>query len=262
MRSKIGVGISLLLIAAVLTACGGVASAKSLNDSIAAAQEQSPLAQVSTPGAVTRTISVSGSGKVYVVPDIAYVTIGVHTEGKDAAKAVADNNTTSTAVKEAIKELGVEDKDIQTVNFSIYPQQQFDQNGRPTGDITYMVDNMIMVTVRDLAKIGDILDAAVTAGANTVSGIQFSVADKSKAESEARKLAVENAEQQAQELAQAAGVNLGPVQIISSIGGVVPVPVYEKGLGGGGAPAAAPSVPVSPGQMVVQIDVQMVYEIK
>lgn len=215
-----------------------------------------------TTGAVTRTISVNGTGKVYLNPDIAYVTIGVHTENKDAAQAVAQNNAQSVKVKEALTGMGVDAKDIQTSNFSIYPQQQYDQTGKPTGEINYVVDNQLYVTVRDLETIGDLLDTVVKAGANSIYGIQFDVADRSKAQSEARKLAVADAQAQAEELADAAGVTLGPVQTISTASIQTPVPLYEKGMGGGAAVAAPSTVPVSAGQMVLQADVYMVFAIQ
>jgi uncharacterized protein YggE len=193
-----------------------------------------------------------------------YVTIGVHTEGKDAGAAVTSNNAKSKSVSDALKALGVDAKDIQTTNFSIYPQQQYDPQGKATGEITYMVDNSVMVTVRDLSKIGTVLDAVVKAGANSISGIQYDVADRQKALSDARKLAVADAEKQAGELATAAGVTLGPVQNISSNTTSSPIPMYDvKGVGGGGAmAAAAPSVPVSAGQLVVIVDVGMVFAIQ
>jgi uncharacterized protein len=250
MRNKLHLLILLALIAALATF--GIASARGAAQ--ATTTEPTPT--------VTRTIAVNGTGKVYLTPDIAYVTIGVHTENKDAAQAVAQNNAQSTKVKEALLAMGVDAKDIQTTNFSIYPQQQYDQNGKPTGDINYVVDNQIYVTVRDLDKIGNLLDTVVKAGANSIYGIQFDVADRTKAQSEARKLAVADAQAQAKELADAAGVTLGPIQTINAGTSQTPIPVYEKGMGGGGGVAAAASVPVSTGQMVLQSDVYMVFAIQ
>jgi uncharacterized protein len=241
----------LVLIAGLLSGCAGAASAQALNQ--AADPSTNP---------VNRSINVNGSGKVYLTPDIASVNIGVHTENKDAAQAVAENNTKSAEVKDALTGLGVDPKDIQTANFSIYPQQQYDSNGKLTGEINYVVDNSIFVTVRDLEKIGDVLDAVIQAGANNIYGITFDVADRSKAMSDARKLAVADAQLQAEELAQAAGVTLGPVQTMSTYNASNPVPVYEKAMGGGAAMVAAPSVSVSPGQMILQVDVNVVYDIR
>lgn len=113
--------------------------------------------------------------------------------------------------------------------------------------------------MRDLTKVGELLDLVVKAGANSINGIQFDVADKSKALSEARKAAVADAAMQAKELAEAAGVILGPIQTIS-VSGAVPTPIYE-GKGGGGVMAAS-NAPISPGQMTIIVDVSIVYEIQ
>lgn len=229
----------LVVMAILLSACGAQSAA-----------------QTSTPP--LRTLNVTGSGKVLIVPDIATISIGVHTEGKDAAEAVASNNTQAQKVAQALQGMGVEEKDIRTSNFSIFPQQQFDETGKQIGTI-YVVDNTVYVTVRQLDKLGELLNAVVETGANSIYGIQFDVEDKQAAVSEARKAAVENAQAQAEELAQATGVTLGEVQTINSYGGF-PVPAFEGKGGGGGAVAA--DVPVSPGQLTLTVEVNIVYEIK
>jgi len=207
-----------------------------------------------------RTLTVNGSGKAFLSPDIAYITIGVHTEDKDAAKAVADNSAQAQKVAEALAAFNIDPQDIQTRNFSIYPRQEFDREGQPTETI-YVVDNSVYVTIRDLDQIGDILNAVVEAGANAINSVQFDVEDKSEALSAARKAAVADAKTQAQELAAAAGVELGPIQTINTFGGMPPVPFVE-GLGGGARLAEAASVPVSPGQLTLTVEVNIVYEIR
>ncbi len=252
MRNKIFITLAIVLLAVLSTGCAGAAVAKAM----------SPATQAESALQPQRTITVSGAGKSYVTPNIAYVTIGVHTEGKDAAEALSSNNATTEKVVNAIKAQGVAEKDIQTTNISIYPQQQFDPQGRPTGEIIYMVDNSVYVTVRDLDKLGAVMNSAVKAGANTISGVQFDVDDRTKATSEARKLAVEDATAQAKELALYANVTLGQVMTISTPGVPTPMPIYE-GKGGGGAVAMDVSnVPVSPGQMVIRVDVVMVFQIQ
>ena len=249
MRTKTYLIVSSIVLAALLTGCAGAAFA----------QTETPAAQGDEPK-VTRTVTVTGSGKVYLTPDIAYITIGVHTEGDNAAEAVASNNTQSQKVIDALLAQGIAEKDIQTTNFSIYPQQEFDTEGKPTGKIKYIVDNSVFVTVRDITKVGDVLDAAVKAGANTISGIQFDVADKTAALSDARKAAVKDAGVKAEELASAAGVTLGDVQTISEYTSGGPQPMYDMRAAAPMAEAA--SVPVQAGQMLLTVDVNMVYEIR
>ena len=181
-----------------------------------------------------RSISVSGSGQAYLVPDIAYIYVGVHTELSSASEAVTDNNNKTQKMIQSLQDFGIDPKDIRTTNFSIYPNDKYDpQTGTPTGEKTYMVDNTVYVTVRDLGKLGDLLDTVIAAGANTVNSIQFDVADKNAALKQARADAVKDAKTQAQELADAAGVQLGEIQSISFYDNQ-PTPVFE-GKGGGGA---------------------------
>ena len=207
-----------------------------------------------------RTISVSGSGQANLVPDIAYIYVGVHIEESSAAAAMNSNNAQTQKMIEALKGFGIADGDIRTTNFSIYPQDKYDpMTGTPTGEKTYMVDNTVYVTVRDLGRLGEMLDTVVAAGANTVNSIQFDVADKNDALKQARAEAIKDAEAQAQELADAAGLKLGEIQTISFYDST-PYPVYE-GKGGGGA-AAASTVPIQPGQLTFSVTVSVTYEIK
>ena len=238
MKNKFLFIIAVLVLGTVLAACG-------------------PSTITVQPQPMQRTLTVTGSGMVTLTPDVAYIYIGVHTENVSVAEAVAENNTKAQAVATAIKGFGVEAKDIQTTNFSIWPQDQYDDKNNKTGTI-YNVDNTVYITVRDLTKIGDLLDASIRAGANTINSIQFDVADKTEALSQARKAAVENAQKQAQELVDATGVKLGDVQTISYYDSTPLSADYGKG---GGAMAAS-SVPVSSGQYQLTTTVTIVYELK
>ena len=221
-----------------------------------------PATLVANPAPPQRTLSVTGTGTVNMIPDIAYINIGVHTEKPAAADAVAENNTQTQQVMDALKAAGVDVKDIQTSNFSIYQNTQFDPQTNQKIGTTYVVDNTVNVTVRKLDKLGDLLDATVSAGANSVNSIQFDVFDKTKALKQARDLAVKDAQTQAQELSATAGISLGDVQTISFYNNV-PGPVMDTfGKGGGGGGVAAASVPIQSGQMILTATVNMSYEIK
>ena len=248
MRNKIYLLVSVALLAILAVGCAGVAYAQSATPT----SETSPT--------VERTLNVSGSGIAYLSPNIAYVNIGVHTENQNATEAVGANNSQAQKVINAIKKLGVAEKDIQTTNFSINPQPKYDSQGQPTGEINYSVDNVVRVTVRDLTKVGDLLDASVAAGANSINGIQFDVVDRAQALSSARQAAVQSAQAKAKELAKAAGVTLGDVQTITEYSGNYPTPLLNTSA----APMAmeAAAAPVSPGQMTVTVEVNVVYEIK
>ena len=212
--------------------------------------------KVSQP-ATLPTLNVNGSAQVTLTPDIAYISVGVHTENADANEAVSGNTTQAQKVIDALIAMGIDAKDIRTSNFSISPQQQYDDKGKLTG-VIFIVDNTVYVTLRDLTKIGDSLGAAVSAGANNIYGIQFDVADKTTALTSARKTAVGNARLQAEELAQAAGVKLGSVQNINYYNSY---PVMAEGKGGGAMMDQAYSVPITPGQLTFTVDVNIVYAI-
>jgi uncharacterized protein YggE len=238
MRTKLLIPTILLIAAVALSACSA---------SVQLGQTQ------------PRMINVTGNAQVILAPDIAYVSIGVHSEAKSAAEAVASNNSQTQAVIDAIKGQGVDAKDIQTTNFSVYQQEKFAPTGESLGTF-FMTDNTVYVTMRDITKIGDILDSAISAGANTIYGITFDVQDKEAALATGRDQAMTDAQTQAEQLAKAAGVTLGDVQSINYYSSS-PSPIYydnkAAGMGGGGA-----SVPISAGQLTLTASVSVTYGIK
>ncbi len=220
-----------------------------------------PATIVANPQPPQRTLNVTGTGTVTLTPDIAYINIGVHNEMPSASEAVTANNTQTQQVVDALKTAGVDPKDIRTMNFSIYPNTQYDPQTNQKLGTTYVVDNTVYVTVRKLDNLGDLLDATVKAGANNVNSIQFDVADKTAATKQARDEAVKDAKTQAQELATSAGISLGDLQNVNFTNSI-PTPFVESfGKGGGGGAAAPLSVPVSPGTMTLTVTVNMTYEI-
>ena len=233
MKKKVLIIISSLLIVGVLAACQGISPA------------------------TTRQISAAGTGKVYVVPDLAYVYIGVHTQEADVATALSQNNSQAQSISDTLKGQGIAAEDIQTTAFNVYPQQNYGPDGQPT-DTTYAVDNTVFVTIRDLSKLGTILDATVRSGANTINGVSFDVADRTAAENQARELAVENAKANAAELARLGNVTLGQLMSISVYSNNNPTPVYAE-KGGAAANSAAP---IASGQLVIQVDANLSYDIK
>jgi uncharacterized protein YggE len=210
-----------------------------------------------------RTLTVSGSGDAFLAPDIAYIYVGVHTEAPTAAEAVADNTSQTEALIQAIRDFGIAANDIRTTNFSIWPMDRYDPStGLPSGEKTYVADNTVYVTVRELDTLGDLLDTAVQAGANTVNSIQFDVAEKSEALQEARADAVADARAQAEALAQAAGLSLGEIRSISFVD-AQPYPIFDgKGGGGGAVAAEQAAVPIQPGQLTFTMNVTVTYELR
>ncbi len=242
MRTKSLLVSMILLAAVVLSACGP--------------------AVVSTAGTTPHTLNVTGAGQISLTPDIAYIYVGVHTENASASDAMTENTAKTQDMIAALEKAGVERKDIQTSNFSIWTQDRYDPlTGQSTGEKFYVIDNTVYVTVRKLESLGALLDTLVRTGANNINSIQFDVADKTAALKQARDEAVKNAKEQAQELAAAAGVTLGDITNIS-FNDSIPTPVMDTfGKGGGGMVEAA-AVPIQPGQMTLTVTVSVAYEIK
>jgi uncharacterized protein YggE len=256
-RSKLLVGISLAVLVS-LVACGSAVVAGGGNPNQV---PQAPVPQ--TPGAQSPVpqVSVVGSGLVYVTPDVAYINVGVRSQADTVAAALDLNSAQAKTIKDTLVAQGVDEKDIQTSSFNVYPQSDYDTMGKIVRTY-FSVENNVYVTVRNLDSIGKVLDAVAKSGANNIYGITFDVQDKTAAQSTARKLAVDSARVQAQELAAAAGVELGDIIMISSTSGYTQ-PYYGQGMGGGGGGAAfSTAVPIAAGQMQVTSDVTLVFAIK
>ncbi len=202
-------------------------------------------------------ISVTGSGTVYGEPDLAVLELGVDIVDEDLGAASAAADRAVRAVVAALTAAGVEAKDIRTAYYNVWREDRYDRNNAPTTPL-YRVSNTLNVTVRDVDKVGEILAASLEAGANTVNNVRYTFADPDVLAAQARALAVQDAAAKAQQLADLAGVGLGPVQMINDIaaGGdsFMPVPMASV--------AAAESVPVSGGQLSVSAFVAVRYGIQ
>ncbi len=208
-----------------------------------------------------RILTVNGTGMVTLTPDIAYASIGVQTKDPSVGSAVRANNATTQAVINAIKSFGVEEKDITTTNFSVWLNERYDDKGNVV-EQTYIVQNTVQVKVRNLNVLGDLLDAAIQAGANSIYSIFFDVEDRTEAINKARALAIESARKQAEELAKAAGVTLGEVQSISFYDSAPYTGMAGKGGDDGIERAAASSVPVLTGEFQIIVTVTINYTLK
>jgi|HigsolmetaAR202D_1030399.scaffolds.fasta_scaffold00194_20 Uncharacterized conserved protein len=203
----------------------------------------------------SRQITVIGTGEVKATPDTANVQIGVQTNGASTQEALDANNAQMEAVIAKLKELGVDEKDLQTSGLSIFPR--YNEDGSSING--YQVSNTLNVTIRNLAQAGDLLDKVVEAGANQVYGISLSVADTSSFEAQAREQALQAAKQKAEQLAQASGGSIGQVLVVTeSIGStpVLPIP-YAAEMATGNAKLA-----VQPGEQTISLQVQVTYELR
>lgn len=203
------------------------------------------------------TLTISGEGSASAAPDTASFASGVVTEGKTAREALDANTKAVADMVAAIKASGVESRDVSTSGFSVQPQyaaQKKDEAPRIAG---YQVRNTVSVRVRDLSKLGGLLDQMVTTGANQIGSISFDIAEPAALQEAARIDAVKDARRQAEIMAQAAGVRL--VRIISITGepGARPMPrmVVAQMM-------KSDAVPVEAGEAEIHSNVSVTYEIE
>jgi hypothetical protein len=207
-------------------------------------------------------IVVSGEADSSVRPDIAILSLGVTRTEKTARDALDGNNTAMSTVLKALKDQGIADRDLQTSGFSIQPQFLYPENGdgsqKPPVLTGYQVSNMLTVRVRDLSKLGAILDQSVTLGVNQGGDIRFTNDDPAKTIDEARKAAVKAAIAKAKTLADAAGVKVGRVlEINDTAVQAQPQPMMRMSM----AKEAADAVPVATGENSYSVSVSVTFAI-
>ncbi|MEW6354579.1 MAG: SIMPL domain-containing protein [Pseudomonadota bacterium] len=203
------------------------------------------------------TISVNGASTVTLAPDRVVFTVGVESTGATLEEATRLNSEKTTQVVAALKKAGVTDREMQTSNFSITPRQDF-REGRTPRITGYQVNNSITVTRDNVANAGALLQAAIDAGGNQASSLNFTVADQSRGRTEGLQRAFEDARAKAQVLAQAAGRSLGRALIISEGGGQPPFPPQPLSM----KAETAPQVPVEPGARETHFNVSVVFELR
>lgn len=205
--------------------------------------------------------TVSGEGKVTVVPDTAIVSLGINLTKPTVSQAQTEANKVMTGITQAVKDSGVGEADIKTTSYSINPEFDY-RSGPPNRVSAYRVFVEINVKVRDLEKINDVIDRSTAAGANSVGGIQLTVDEDRQKDllHQAREEAVKEAKAKAESLAQAAGLTLGRiVNVQETSGGDTPRPMlaFEKAADAGGA---ANQTQIQPGSTDISTTVTLSYE--
>jgi uncharacterized protein len=221
---------------------------------------------LASPAFAAGSMQITGHGEITAAPDSAYVTSGVTSQGATAKEALDANSADMQKLLDVLKAAGISEEDIQTSGFSVNPNYVYsdarDQNGYqlPAKIVGYTVTNSVTVYVRDLGALGAVLDQAVTVGANTINGVNFAVDDPAELYNEARKAAFADARAKADLYAEAAGVELGALALISEQQTYnQPVPMYMK------AEASAVrdiAVPIAAGQLTFTIDVNVNWDLE
>jgi len=210
----------------------------------------------------SRKIHVTGNGSVVGEPDIATLNLGVSVEKKTVAEAREAAAVAMTAVLDALKARGIAENDIQTERFSIYPQYDYTENGRVLRG--YSVNNTVSAKVRALETLSEVIDAAAEAGGDivVVNAIQFMIEDTTPLQTQARGLAVKDAEAKAQTLADASGVTLGKPITITETSHAASPPIAFAREAAFAEESALSSTPIEAGELTVVVNVTIVYEIE
>jgi uncharacterized protein YggE len=219
-------------------------------------------APIITSGQQQVGLWVNGDGKAQATPDIVLLSLGIEAEARTVAGAQQDAAKAMDSVLKAIKANGVADKDIQTQRFSITPVRTYNEDQQRSIITGYQVTNVVIAKIRQIDKAGTVIDAVAAAGGNLtrIDNIAFSIDDPTPYYKEARANAIEDAMATAKQMASAAGVKLGKLIYMSENTPYVPTVAIGNFLTK--AEAAAPTTPISPGELEIQVNVQMVYEIQ
>lgn len=221
------------------------------------------IAQQPHPGLVAiegALLTVSAEGEVEAAPDIAFIQLGVTTEGETAQAALAANARAANALSQALRRAGIAERDVQTSNVSVNPQYVYGE-GVPPRITGYQAQNMVSVRVRDLDNLGRVIDAAVAAGGTNVNGVSFGVDNPEPRLNAARTQAMQRARERAELYAQAAGMRVHRIISISEGYNVQPPPVPVMYAREQAMDAAMPT-PIAPGEVRTSANVTVVFELR
>ncbi len=207
-----------------------------------------------------RRMTLTGTGEVFVAPDMATVNLGVSSFHKQASQAMTMNSKSMAKIFNALKGAEIEPRDIQTSSLSLNPQwdRRSNSNNEPR-IIGYNAQNTVTVRVRDLGKVGPVLDLLTKLGANRINSISFGIQKPRPHQDEARKRAVKDARIKAELYVEAAGVKLGQIISINENGGVQrPQPMARMEM----AAMASDAVPIAEGELGIRSTITIVFELK
>ena len=236
------------------------ATATPLPADLPAPAAENPVTAAVNPNFV-RTITVVGDGTVNIQPDVARANIGVEVLNASVEDAATENSRVTQQVLAALAEMGIAKEDIQTSGYSVY-SERYSPDGSAATEVQYRVTNTVNVLIRDLDKVGEVLDASIKAGANNIYGVEFLLDDPTAARSSAREQAMSNAQATATELAGLGGVNVGRIlsisEVIGSNGGMYSNQFTQFSTG---AMGGSINSPIEPGQLRLTMQLQVTYEL-
>ncbi len=203
------------------------------------------------------TISVNGEGKVYTKPDIALVDISVVSEGVRVVDVQKRNTEKTNQVIKFLKDSGIDEKDIKTTMYNLYPQYSYEDRITPA-IVGYTITQTLEVKIRNLDKVGEILEGAAKNGVNQIGSLYFKVDKDKELTEQARELAIKDAKEKAKKLASQLGVRLTKISNYSESNGISPIYRgldFKEGMGGGGTPQ------IQTGESEIIVSATLIYEI-
>lgn len=205
------------------------------------------------------SITVTGKGAIKVEPDMAYITLGVNTENKDSKTAQSQNAEKMDAVVKALKAAGIAEKDIQTSNYSMYPVNKYDSQGNASSVDRYVVQNTVKVTVRDITKVGSLIDTAVEKGANVTNSIQFTISNPDQIYQQALVAAVKDAKDKGTAIAGALGVKISTPKSVTEQGNYY-IPYSYANAEESSADSVKTVTPIQTGELEITASVLVEYQ--
>ncbi|MEM4312372.1 MAG: SIMPL domain-containing protein [Nitrososphaerales archaeon] len=209
------------------------------------------------------TLSVSGVGKVLATPDMVTITISVVTEEEDAEAAIKENSVKMNQVIKALKELGLEDKEIKTSGYSLYPKYIYPENKEPRV-VGYIAQNTITINTKKLDLAGQIIDKSVESGANRVESVYFTFSDERKMALNDKliTLALENAKKKAEVVVNTLGIKIVGVKSVQISEFVYSIPIYRTMIEKVAGAEVPPPTPIVPGEESLTLVVNIVFLIE
>jgi uncharacterized protein YggE len=208
----------------------------------------------------TRTITASGKGAIQATPDVAYVNMGVITEGQELSKVQAENAEKMTKVIASLTELGVKKEEIKTINYNVNPNYKWDEKTGKSSIVGYTVSNTLVVTINDISQTGNLLDKVVANGSNSINSIRFSIKNEADLYNQALELAVKDAKSKATAMGKGLGIeNIQPLKITESSSRYSPV-YNERNMAAMDSAKAA--TPISGGELEVTANVSIEFSFK
>ena len=200
----------------------------------------------------SNTVAFTGEGKVMAKPDVARLNFSIVTQGTSSKNAQDANSAKSKEVTAFLKKQGIEDQDVKTSGYQIYPQQSYSPTGGTPRITGYQASQNFQITIRDLDNANKILDGVVSAGVNQVDQLQFDIDDPEELKAQAREKAIAAAKEKAKGLESQIDIDLGDIVNFQENVGGYPGPYYDKIQTGGGM-GGGPSLPTGENEIVVSV---------